>query len=395
LLISKADALWAELLTQSAVFRLEISDRQGAATTASHLLTEALRPAVADVRIAFPPGVERIYPRDPRALLAGSTFTAVGRVKGEMPRQVELSYRTAEGVKTESLAIKPRSAMDAKEVRRRWASARVEELAFKAAGREAATDVAYQEKLLTPWTARVLTGDKTYEPTPLSTRLLDLEGVNNDAYSALLSTEEASFGALTDPIDEPEDDLKPDNDLYQSAVRRAGERMILAAGKHFRACRNARAALRPDLTGSLIIQVAPMERRPRCGSPRPSPTPPCSPTAPRPCVAPASKPRLAALMVSWWNATRTTPRSERSWATGSARRAGPTTPTPPTPHSKSSPRTSPRPPTEHPGRTKTRRPDPRTVLFRASDARLPPSGDIRGPIGRRRRHRRASRCNDF
>ena len=234
---------------------LSISDRQDAASAAVHLLTEALRPAVADVQIEFPPEVERIYPREPRAQLAGSTFTAVGRVKGEMPRRVTLRYRTSEGVQTERLSVKPRTAMDAKEVRRRWALARVEELAFKAAGREAATDVAYQEGLLTPWTAWVLYGGEKYVPTPLSTRLLDLDGVSSDAYSAMLATPDVSFGALTDPIDEPEEDPKPDRDRFRAAVRRAGQRMILAAGKQFRACQAARAALRPDLSGVLIIRA--------------------------------------------------------------------------------------------------------------------------------------------
>jgi Flp pilus assembly protein TadD len=234
---------------------LAISDRQQAATTAVHLLTEALRPAVADVQIEFPPGVERIYPREPRALIAGDTFTAVGRFRGEMPRTVNLRYRTADGVKTETLTVKPRSAMDPKEVRRRWALSRVEELAFRAAGREAATDVAFQEGLLTPWTAWVMNGGGRYEPTPLSTRLLDLDGVSSDAYSALLATPDTSFGALTDPIDDPEEDPTPDVGIYNRAVARAAQRMILAAGKQFRACRAARAALRPELTGTLLVRV--------------------------------------------------------------------------------------------------------------------------------------------
>ncbi len=234
---------------------LSISDRQGAATTAVHLLTEALRPAVADVQVTLPPDVERVYPREPRALLAGTTFTVVGRLKGEMPREVTLHYRNAAGMKTETLTVRPRTAMDVREVRRRWASARVEELAFRVAGREAATDVAYHEKLLTPWTAWVLTGDRRYVPTPLSTRLLDLDGTSGDAYSALLATADASFGALADPIDEPEQDPKPDMDAYRAAVRLAAERMIQAAGKQFRACRDARVALRPDLSGSLEIRV--------------------------------------------------------------------------------------------------------------------------------------------
>lgn len=234
---------------------LAIGDRQEAAAEAVHLLTEALRPAVADVQLVFPPGVERIYPREPRAVIAGSMISAVGRFQGDMPRNIELHYRTKDGPQVEKLSIKPRTPMDVREVRRRWAAARVEELAFRSAGREAAADVALHEGLLTPWTAWLVGGGVRYQPTPLSTRLLDIDGPTQDAYSAMLATPEANFGALTDPIDEPEVDPKPDADAYRAAVRAAGRRMIEAAGKQLRACRDARAALRPDLSGTLIIRV--------------------------------------------------------------------------------------------------------------------------------------------
>jgi Ca-activated chloride channel family protein len=98
---------------------LEIDDRSDAASTAIALMADALRPAVADVRVVFPPGVDRIYPRGGHAAIAGSTVTAVARVKGEMPRNVELVWRAPDGEKRETLAVEPRTATDAREVRRR------------------------------------------------------------------------------------------------------------------------------------------------------------------------------------------------------------------------------------------------------------------------------------
>ena len=234
---------------------LEIVDREDAAGVAIQLIAEALRPAVAGVEITFPPGVERVYPRGSHAYLAGSTVTVVGRVKDTLPRTIELKWRDAKGARTETVPLKTRTPMDAKEVRRRWAMARVRELAFRAAGREAATEVAFREQLLTPWTAWVIGSRSTYVPTALSTRVLDLASSAGSAYNAMLSTPSATFGALTDPLNEPEEDPKPDDDVARAAMRAAAQRMIQAAGKQIRACRDARAALRPELRGTLVIRV--------------------------------------------------------------------------------------------------------------------------------------------
>ncbi len=235
---------------------LEIRGREDAAASAVNLLAEALRPAVADVELSFPPGVDRVYPRGAHAQVAGATVQAVGRVVGKAPEWVTLTWRDASGVHEERRALERRDADNDTEVRRRWAAARVEELAFQKAGREAATDVAYAEGLLTPWTAWVVGGSAgVYVPTPMDTRVLDLSGSVDSPYSAMLSTPSRAFGALTDPLNEPEEDPKPDADEYRSAVRAAGQRVIEAAGKQIRACRDARAALRPDIRGTLRIQV--------------------------------------------------------------------------------------------------------------------------------------------
>ena len=235
---------------------LEIRGREDAATAAVALLAEALRPAVADVEITFPPGVERVYPRGAHAQVAGATVQSVGRLVGQAPESVKLHWRDAQGMHEENRRIELRDAENDTEVRRRWAMSRVEELAFRQAGREAATDVAYAEGLLTPWTAWVVGSGGAYVPTPVDTRILDLSGCGDSPYNALLSTPSRAFGALTDSLTEPEEDPKPDTDAYRASVRVAGQRVIDAAGKQIRTCRNARAALRADLSGTLRISVS-------------------------------------------------------------------------------------------------------------------------------------------
>lgn len=235
---------------------LEIRGREDAAASAVDLLAEALRPGLADVEVRFPPGVERVYPRGAHAQVAGATVQAVGRLTGTMPETVTLKWRDGSGTHEEQRTLARRDADNDREVRRRWAAARVEELAFRMAGREAATDVAYTEGLLTPWTAWIVgRSGGTYVPTPIDTRVLELSGSVDSPYSAQLSTPSRAFGTLADPLNEPEADPKPDTDEYRAAVRAAGQRVIEAAGKQIRACRDARAALRPDIRGTLRIQV--------------------------------------------------------------------------------------------------------------------------------------------
>jgi len=235
---------------------LAMGGREDAAATAVDLLAEALRPAVADVQVCFPPGVERVYPRGAHAQVAGTTVQAVGRIVGKTPDRVVLTWRDASGTHAEERRLDKRDAGSDQEVRRRWAASRVEELAFRLAGREAATSVAVAEELLTPWTAWVAgqTGG-AHVPTPIDTRVLDLASSVDSPYSAWLSTPSSAFGTVTDPLNETEANPKPGADEYRAAVSAAGQRLIEAAGKQIRACRDARVALRPDIRGTLRIQA--------------------------------------------------------------------------------------------------------------------------------------------
>lgn len=237
---------------------LEIADSNDASRVAVALIAEALQPTVAGVEIVFGTEVERIYPRGPRAIVAGDTVMAVGRVRGSMPQTITLRYRDAKGAHEEVRALDIERGVSDRDVMRRWAAARVEEIALKGKGREAATDVALRAGLLTPWTGWLTTGDTSgYVPTMLQTRILDLAVGPEAGFTAAFATPRGSYGTLTNiPRDTDEEKGDDSEDAFKASVAAAASRVIDDAGAAVRACRDSRAALRPEIGGSLDIALA-------------------------------------------------------------------------------------------------------------------------------------------
>ncbi len=234
---------------------LEIADTNDASRAATELIAHALQPAVANVEIAFGPDVERIYPRAPRAVASGETVFAVGRVKGEPPREITLRYRDAKGEHEEKRAVVVERARNEADVARRWAAARVEHIALEGKGREAATDVALRAGLLTPWTGFVASSSGIYTPTLLQTRILDLSAGPESGFSAAFATPRTSAGTLTNVPQETEaGDAPDDENAFKAAVADAAARALDEARPSVRACRDSRAALRPELSGKLDVR---------------------------------------------------------------------------------------------------------------------------------------------
>src|SRR5262249_10621675 len=98
------------------------------------------------------PNVDRIYPRDARTVLAGSTVTVVGRLRGEAPKRIGLRYRKGDKLVEEqrNVDVVPTPAFG--DVAKRWAEERVEESVTHADGIEPAIALAAKARLLTPWT---------------------------------------------------------------------------------------------------------------------------------------------------------------------------------------------------------------------------------------------------
>lgn len=228
----------------------EIADGADAARTAVNLITDALRPAVSNVEVDFGPLVERVYPRTPRAVALGESFTAVGRARGELPKTVTLRYRDARGPHEETRAVESLGTSAPDDIRRRWALARVEETVLRGQGRETATDVALRAGLLTPWTAFAI-GNSAYTPTPFATRILDLSANGDGVVGPAFATPVTRLGTLS----APKDLAAADEVSAENAVTAAAERIIDGAYDSVRACRNSRVALRPELAGSLAASV--------------------------------------------------------------------------------------------------------------------------------------------
>ena len=249
---------------------LEIADTSDAARAAIGLVSEALRPTVAGVELELGPEVERIYPRGPRAVPEGDTLFAVGRFQHDLPTQVTLRWRDAGGAHEERRPIVVEKVPNEPDVTRRWAAARVEEIALGGRGREAATDVALRAGLLTPWTGWLSSGAESYVPSRLETRILDLAVSDESGFAAAFATPHGSAGALTAVPRETEDvDIPPETDkALEGSVAAAAARAIDEAGAAVRSCRDTRAVLRPELRRQPRRDPGDRRRRPRRGRER-------------------------------------------------------------------------------------------------------------------------------
>lgn len=235
-------------LTRGSGPLLEIADSQDAARVAVELMSDALRPALASVEVDLGPEVDQVYPRAARALPAGETLTSVGRIRGDAPKHVTLRYRDARGAHEERRPVDVLRADDAEDVRRRWAAERVEEIVLSGRGREAATDVALEAGLVTPWTALRVTGSGEYVARIFETRVLDLASDGESLVGPVLGTAVDLSGTLA-----AFDEESARAGSLSEAIEQAAGRILDESAPAVRACRDSRAALRPELSGALDV----------------------------------------------------------------------------------------------------------------------------------------------
>jgi len=228
----------------------EIADSEDAARIAVDLMSDALRPALASVEVDLGAEVDQVYPRTPRAIAAGETLTAVGRIRGAPPQFVTVRYRDARGAHEERRAVDVLRADDSDEVRRRWATERVDEIVLSGKGREACTDVALKAGLVTPWTGLRIGGSGEYVARAFETRVLDLASDGESLVGPVLSTAADLTGTLTAFDDESASAASMGDALEETAGR-----LIDGAAGSIRACRDSRAALRPELSGALDVAL--------------------------------------------------------------------------------------------------------------------------------------------
>lgn len=231
----------------------EVADRSEAASVGASLLADALEPTLRDVELDLGPTVDRIYPREARAVLAGSTVVLTGRLRGKLPKQVSFRFRRGSELVEEKRPLDiielPRGA----DVVKRWAAARVEETAARGDGVEPAIALARQAGLLTPWTSWFFVAQSEgarQKSTPFENRLLGASPALDAPFAASLGLEQKSSSVILEP---PTGAVTGAS--LEEAAELAGKRAIREATEALRACRDARAAVRPEVVTSIHVEA--------------------------------------------------------------------------------------------------------------------------------------------
>jgi hypothetical protein len=227
----------------------EAVDRADAARVGASIVADSLEPTLRDVDLDLGPTIDRVYPREARAALAGSTVTVTGRLRGKLPSHIGFRYRRGADLVEESRPLAQAAAPPGADVPQRWALARIEEMAVRGDGVEPGIALATKAHLLTPWTSWFFGG--ATQSLPFDQRMLALSPSLDAAFAATVQPALAAPSLLL----EPPGDFEGDESLHDAAVS-AAERAIEDALAALEACRDARAAVRPDLAGALDVDLS-------------------------------------------------------------------------------------------------------------------------------------------
>jgi tetratricopeptide (TPR) repeat protein len=227
----------------------EVGDRADAARAGAKLLSDALQPTLRDVELDLGSTIDRIYPREGRAVLAGSTVTVLGRLRGKLPAHVGFRFRDGNQLVEESRPIYRAVAPQRQDIIKRWVTARIEDVAMRDEGVEPAIVLAVENQLLTPWTSWFFPGETGSES--LSHRLLELSPL----YDTPFATQAGDVMATGSTLLEPPRTFGGGVSLRQAAEA-AIRRVLMSAAGAVRACREARAATRPEIGREFSLDLA-------------------------------------------------------------------------------------------------------------------------------------------
>lgn len=250
---ANADRWALAKLVQGVGSMYEVIDRSDAARAGSALLAEALQPTLRDVQFDLGPSIDRIYPRDARAVLGGSTVTVLGRLRGKLPDRVNVHVRDGATASDESRAVLRQGLPEGADVAQRWAAARVEEMVSRDdEGIEPAIALAAENALLTPWTSWFFSAPSAGTSSrPFRERVLDL----SPNYDTPFASRVDGLGIMGSTLLEPPRSFGGGVSL-EAAVETAVRRTLQRAASALRACRDARASVRPDAGRSFSIEVS-------------------------------------------------------------------------------------------------------------------------------------------
>jgi tetratricopeptide (TPR) repeat protein len=127
-----------------------VSDGHEAASAALRLLEQAERPVWLTAAVNLGTGIEQVFPRALGGMVSGETALVVGRIKGELPKEIKISNE--HGSTSYPLVI--HSLADRGELRRRWAWGRLNQLLDDPkTGRAAVVEVGVRYGIITPFTS--------------------------------------------------------------------------------------------------------------------------------------------------------------------------------------------------------------------------------------------------
>jgi tetratricopeptide (TPR) repeat protein len=132
-------------------FAERISDGYQAARAALHVLEETERPAWLGTKVDLGPSVERLFPRQASALVAGETLWVVGRMapSGKEPERLKTSGPAGQS----DVPLKVDRFEDKGDLGRRWAEARLAQMLEDGEGRAALVDLGMKNGVITPVTS--------------------------------------------------------------------------------------------------------------------------------------------------------------------------------------------------------------------------------------------------
>lgn len=230
----------------------EVLDRADAARAGAALLTDALEPTVRDVKLDLGPGIDRVYPRESRAVLAGSTVTVVGRLRDKLPERINFVFRDGSKLVEESRIVQRTLLPEDGDLPQRWALARIEEMASRDEPIEPAIALAHEARLLTPWTSWYFApGMATRTSRPFAERVLELSSEFDTPFAAYVDTLSGAGSTLLEPPRSFGGGVS-----LKAAVEAALRRILERAKNSVRACRDARATVRPDVGNRFSIDLA-------------------------------------------------------------------------------------------------------------------------------------------
>ncbi|HKO52107.1 MAG TPA: VWA domain-containing protein [Polyangiaceae bacterium] len=227
----------------------EVGDRADAARAGAKLLADALQPTLRDVELDLGTTVDRIYPREGRAVLAGSTVTVLGRLRGKLPTHIGFRFRDGNQLVKESRPLYRTLAPPQQDIIKRWVAARIEDVAMRGEGVEPAIVLATENQLLTPWTSWFFPGESGSEP--LAHRLLDLSPLYDTPYAMQAEGVLATGSTLLEPPRTFGGGVS-----LREAAEAAVRRVLTSAAGAVRACRDARAATRPEIGREFSLDLS-------------------------------------------------------------------------------------------------------------------------------------------